>query len=145
MGDKLSIGEVRARRTDPLWRRRHKVADLTGAGLVFLLVVVPPAAAALWLPAGLAVAVAPLLAGPAALWSGGPRVGFERRTALLVAIPLVNLVVLVPAVWRGAHLHLQRWQGPLQPGWDDRVWPALAAVAVAVWLVTLAGLGVALT
>lgn len=144
MGDKISIAEARARRTDPVWRRRHKLADLTGAALVVLLLAVPPAVAALSRPAGVALAGAVLIAAPAVLWWSGPRVGFERRAALLTAIPVVNLVVLALAVWRGAHLHLQRWQGPLQPAWDDRVWPAVAAAAAAIWLGVLVGVFLAL-
>ena len=145
MGDKITIAEVRARRTDPFWRRRHKLADLTGAVLVVLLLVLPPAAAVLRPPVGLPLAAALVVAAPVALWLRGPKVGLERRAALLAAIPVLNLVVLVPAVWRGAHLHLQRWQGPLQPSWDDGAWLAAGAIAAVFWLASLAGLVLALT
>lgn len=140
VGDKLTIGEARARRTDPFWRRRHKVADLEAAGLVVLLLVVPPVTAVVSPRLGLGLLLGLLVLGPAALWSGGPSVGFERRTALLVVVPVLNLVVLVPAVWRAAHLHLQRWQGPLEPRWDDGVWRVVAPAAVVVWLLSVGGL-----
>jgi len=134
VGDKISIAEARARRTDPVWRRRHKLADLAGAGFVVLLVVLPPLTAAVWRPVGAAADVALLVLAPAALWLRGPIGGFERRAAFLVVIPGLNLVVLVPAVWRAAHLHLQHWQGPLEPGWDDTVWRVVGSLAVVVWL-----------
>jgi hypothetical protein len=140
VGDKLTIGEARARRTDPVWRRRHKLADLTGIALVALLLVALPVAAALG-PSPFAVAaLALLVVAPVAIWLQGPVVGLERRAALLVAIPVVNLVVLVPAVWRTAHLHLQRWQGPLDPRWDDSVWRLVGAAALVLWLATVAAL-----
>ena len=132
--DRITIAEVRARRTDPVWRRRHQLADLRGLASVVVLLVLPPAAWLLWRPVGLGLAATVLLAGPAALWSSGPQVGLERRTAVLVAIPVLNLIVLVPAVWRSAHLGLQRWQGPLQPGWTDGVWVVATVVGVACWL-----------
>jgi len=132
--DRITIAEVRARRTDPVWRRRHQLADLRGLALVVGLLVLPPVAWLLWRPLGLGLVATVLLAGSAALWSSGPQVGLERRTALLVAIPVLNLIILVPAVWRSAHLGLQRWQGPLQPGWSDGVWAVAAVVGVACWL-----------
>ncbi len=132
--DRITIAEVRARRTDPVWRRRHQRADLRALALIVVLLVLPPVAWLLWRPLGLGLAATVLLAGPAALWSSGPKVGLERRTAVLVAIPVLNLIVLVPAVWRSAHLGLQRWQGPLQPGWSDGVWVVAAVVGAACWL-----------
>jgi len=132
--DRITIAEVRARRTDPVWRRRHQLADLRGLSLVVGLLVLPPLAWLFWRPLGLGLAITVLVAGAAALWSSGPKVGLERRTSVLVAIPLLNLVVLVPAVWRSAHLGLQRWKGPLQPGWSDGVWVVAAVVGVACWL-----------
>ncbi|MEO5679725.1 MAG: hypothetical protein ABIS47_08650 [Acidimicrobiales bacterium] len=134
MGDKITIAEARARRTDPAWRRRHRLADLRGAGLVLLLLVGPSLGAALWEPLRLASGLALLVVLPAALWLGGPVVGLERRTAVLVAIPVLNLMVLVPAAWRLAHLGIQRWQGPLEPPWGDGVWLGTAALGVACWL-----------
>lgn len=145
VGDKLTIGEARARRTDPSWQRRHKVADLEAAGLVGLLLVVPPVAAVVWPRLGLGLLLALVVVGPAALWWGGPSVGFERRAALLVVVPVLNLMVLVPAVWRAAHLHLQRWQGPLDPRWDDGVWRGVAAASAVVWLLSVGGLVLLLT
>ncbi len=140
MGDKISIAEVRARRSDPVWVRRHKLADLTGAAVVVLLVVVPALAAALWRPYGLAAAAAAVLVvAPAVLWLRGPTVGLERRAALLVAVPGVNLIVLVPAAWRAAHLHVQRWQGPLEPRWDDSVWRLVGPLAALCWLAGVGG------
>ena len=139
VGDKITIAQARVRRTDPRWRRRHTQADITGIALVTLLVVLPPVAAALWPPLGLALVALLLVVAPAALWWRGPKVGLERRTALLVAVPVANLVALVPAVWRAAHLHLQRWQGPLQPDWDDRTWIAAGALATLLWVVAVAG------
>ena len=105
-----------------------------------LLVTVPPIVGALWRPLGVAAVLLLLVAAPAALWWRGPTVGFERRAALLVAVPILNLIVLVPAVWRAAHLHLQHWQGPLEPRWDDKVWLAAGAAAALLWLAAVAGL-----
>lgn len=139
MGDKISIAEARARRLDPVWRRRHKVADLTGIALVALLFVLL-IARLFWPPLQLLLAVAVLVAAPAALWWRGPKVGLDRRTAFLMAVPILNLFVLVPAVWRAAHLHLQRWQGPLQPPWGDGVWLVMAIVGVGFWLAGAVGL-----
>lgn len=139
MGDKVSIAQARVRRSDPRWRRRHTQADITGIALVVLLVTVPPLALALWRPVGLAIVVLLLVVAPAAVLWRGPQVGLERRAALLVAVPLANLVTLVPAVWRAAHLHLQRWQGPLQPGWDDSTWWAAGAVGALLWVAAAAG------
>lgn len=138
--DRLTIAEVRARRTDPVWRRRHRLADLWGLTLVVALLVVPPVAWLLWRPLGFGLSATILLAAPAALWRRGPVVGLERRTAALVAVPVVNLIVLVPAVWRWAHLGLQRWQGPLQPGWSDGVWTVAVIAGSACWLSAAAGL-----
>jgi len=138
--ERLTIAEVRARRTNPEWRRRHRLADLSGLALVVLLLVAPPVAGALWRPLGLGLGALILVGGPVALWVCGPSVGLERRTALLVAVPVLNLFVLVPAVWRAAHLGLQRWQGPLEPPWGDTVWIVVAVVGVACWLAAVAGL-----
>lgn len=132
--DRISIAEARARRTDPVWRRRHQLADLRGLALVVLLVVLPPLGWLLWRPLGLGLGATILLGAPAALWWAGPAVGLERRTAALVAVPGLNLIILVLAVWRSAHLGLQRWQGPLQPGWSDTVWTSAAVVGIACWL-----------
>lgn len=140
MGDKISIAEARIRRSDPTWRRRYKQADLTGIALVVLLLVGPPVAGLLWPPLGLALSGLLLLGAPVALWTSGPAVGLERRTALLVAVPVLNLFVLVPAVWRSAHLGIQRWQGPLEPPWVDGVWWVAGAVGVVCWLAAAASL-----
>ncbi len=140
MSEKISIAEARARRADPAWRRRHQMADLRGIALVVLLLVVPPVAGALSRSAGVAVWATVLVGGPAALWWRGPVVGLERRSALLVAVPGLNLFVFVPAVWRLAHLGLQRWQGPLEPRWSDRVWLVVAPIGVLCWLASVASL-----
>jgi hypothetical protein len=134
VGNRLTIAEVRARRSDPVWRRRHKVADITGAFLVVLLLALHVVGVLLWRPVGAAMLLALLVAGPAAIWSGGPRVGFERRAALLAGAPVLNLAVLVLAVWRAAHLHLQRWHGPLEPRWDDTVWTGAGIAAGLCWV-----------
>lgn len=144
VGDKLTIAEVRARRTDPVWRRRHKIADISGIALVAAVLVGPLLLSLLWPPLGAAAALVVLVGSAAGLWSSGPRVGFERRAALLVAIPILGLFVLVPASWRAAHLHLQRWRGPLEPPWGDTAWLALAALGVVCWAATVAGLVLAL-
>ena len=144
MGDKITIAEARARRTDPVWRRRQKLTDVTGLVLVGLLLVVPPVAGLLWPPAGVAVAALILLVAPPLLWLRGPLVGLERRAALLVAVPALNLFVLGAAVWRFAHLGIQRWQGPLQPRWDDGVWWAVGALGIALWVASVVGLGLSL-
>ena len=144
MGDKITIAEARVRRTDPVWRRRQKLTDLTGLVLVVLLLVVPPGARLLWPPAGVAVAALILLAAPPLLWLRGPIVGLERRTALLVAVPVINLFVLGAAVWRFAHLGHQRWQGPLEPRWGDGVWWVAGVVGVALWVASAASLGLSL-
>ena len=144
MGDKITIAEARARRTDPVWRRRHKLADLGGIALVVLLLLLFLFSGLLWRHLGIAVAVALLLGAPPALWWRGPVVGLERRTALLVAVPLLNLFVLVPAVWRFAHLGLQRWQGPLEPQWGDGVWWVVGALGVALWLTSATSLALSL-
>jgi len=145
VGDKISIAEARVRRTDPVWRRRHKLADFIGGGLVVLLVVLPSASVALWPPLGVAMVVGLLVGAPVALWFRGPAVGLDRRAALLVAVPILNLFVLVPAVWRAAHLHLQHWQGPLEPRWENPVWFVVGAVAAVAWLASIAGLARSLT
>lgn len=137
--DRITIAEIRARRTDPVWRRRHRLADMWGLALVVALLVAPPVAWLLWRPLGLGLSATILLVAPTALWWRGPVVGLERRAAALVAVPVLNLIVLVPAVWRGAHLGLQRWQGPLQPGWSDGVWAVAVAAGVACWLTAVAG------
>lgn len=137
--DKISIAEARNRRTDPVWRRRHKAADITAASLVAVVVLVPVVAQLLWPPFGAVLAVAVLLGTAGALWGDGARVGFERRAAFLVGIPVVNLLVVVPATWRVAHLHLQRWQGPLEPRLDEQLWLAASVVGGLCWLATLAG------
>ena len=138
--DRLTIAEVRARRTDPVWRRRHRLADLWALALVVLLLVAPLVAGALWRPLGLGLSAVILVGGPLALWARGPSVGLERRTALLVAVPVLNLIVLVPAVWRAAHLGLQRWQGPLEPPWSDTVWAVATVGGVACWLAAVAAI-----
>ena len=144
VSDKISIAEARARRSDPVWRRRHKLADLTGMGLVVLLLLLPPLAGLVWRPLGVAVVAALLLGAPVSIWYRGPAVGLERRAALLVAVPVLNLFVLVPAVWRFAHLGIQRWQGPLEPPWDDATWWIAGVVGVALWVASLAGLALSL-
>ena len=144
MGDKITIAEARARRSDPVWRRRHKRADLGGIALVVLLLLLLVLSGFVWRPLGLTVAAALLLGAPAALWSRGPLVGLERRTALLVAVPVLNLFVLIPAVWRFAHLGIQRWQGPLEPRWGEGVWWVVGSVGVALWLTSVARLALSL-
>lgn len=139
VGNKISIAEARARRTDPVWRRLHKMADVAAAALVAAVVLVPVLAQLLWPPFGAVLAVAVLLAAAAAVGGSGPKVGFERRAAFLLGIPVVNLIVLVPAVWRAAHLHLQRWQGPLEPRLDDQAWLAASVLGGLCWLATLVG------
>ncbi len=145
MGDKITIAEARARRSDPVWLRRHRLADLSGAVLAVLVVVLPGAAGLLWAPLGLVVAAGFLFGAPAGLWWCGPTVGLDRRTALLVAVPFVNLFVLVAAVWRASHLHLQRWQGPVGPPWGDTAWWVLGTAGVAFWLASVVSLGLTLT
>lgn len=145
VGNKISIAEARARRTDPGWRRLHKAADLMGMGLVALVVLVPAVVQILWPPFGAVLAVVVLLGATAAVAGDGPNVGFERRAAFLLGIPFVNLLVLVPAVWRAAHLHLQHWQGPLEPRLDDQVWLAASVVGGLCWVTTLGGLAFLLT
>ena len=145
MGAKISIAEARIRRTDPLWRRRHKTADILGAVLGVLVVLVPVAAALLAPALAVVVAVAVLATGTAAVATGGPAVGFERRAAVLVVVPVVGLVILFLATWRGAHLHLQHWQGPLEPQWDENLWLAASAAAAVSWLGLAALLGLSLT
>lgn len=144
VNEKISIAEARARRADPVWRRRHRIADITGATLVALLLVVPIAAGVLWRPLGMLMFLAVSLGGPAALWLWGPKVGLERRTALLVPIPVLGLFVVVPAVWRAAHLHLQHWQGPLAPPWGDTAWAVVGTVGAVLWFVNMAGFVMAL-
>jgi len=140
VGDKITIAEARLRRTDPVWRRRQLLADIRGICLVVLLLVVPPVSGLLWPLLGNAIVAAILLVAPAALWWRGPVVGLERRSALLVAVPVLNLFVLVPAVWRLAHLGIQRWQGPLEPPWGDRMWIVAGAVGIVCWLLAVARL-----
>lgn len=139
MGDKISIAEARARRTDPVWRRLHKTADVAAAALVALVILAPAVVQILFPPFGAVLAVAVLLGAGAAVAGSGPKMGFERRTALLLGIPIVNLLILVPAVWRGAHLHLQRWRGPLEPRLDDQLWLAASVVGGLCWIATLGG------
>ena len=141
VGDKISIAEARARRSDPVWRRLHKTADLLGMGSVALVLLVPAVVQVLLPPYGAVVALAVLIGTAMAVAGSGPQVGFERRAALLLGIPLVNLLVVVPAVWRAAHLHLQHWQGPLEPRLDDGVWIAVWVAGTLGWLATLAGVG----
>jgi len=145
VGDKITIAEARVRRTDPGWRRRYKLADLGGLALVLLLLLGAPLAGLLWRPLGVACSVALLVGAPLALWSVGPVVGLERRAALLVAVPVLNLFVLVPATWRFAHLSIQRWQGPLEPPWGDGVWWVAGAVGAACWLAAVSSLVLSLT
>lgn len=140
VGDKISIAEARARRTDPVWRRRHFRADVLGITFVVLLLLLPPLSGLLWPPVARAVAAVIMLGVPAVLWWRGPEVGLERRAALLVAIPVLNLFVLIPAVWRLAHLGIQQWQGPLEPPWGDRVWIVAGAAGIACWLAALTSL-----
>lgn len=144
VGDKITIAEARARRSDPVWRRRQLLTDLGGLALIGLLLLGPPAAELVSRPLSLALGALFLLGAPAALWWRGPAVGLERRTALLVAVPVLNLFVLVPAVWRFAHLRIQRWQGPLEPPWSDGVWWAAGAAGVAFWAAGAISLGLAL-
>ncbi len=143
--DKVTIAEARARRSDPAWRRRHQLTDLRGIVLVGLLLIVPPVGGILWRPLGVAAAAAILIGAPAGLWWRGPVVGLERRTAVLAAVPVLNLVVLVPALWRLAHLGIQHWQGPLQPDLDDGAWVAAAALGIVCWLGAAALLVLSLT
>lgn len=144
MGQKISIAEARARRTDPVWRRLQKTADVAGAALVALVILVPAVIQILEPPYGAVLAVAVLLGAAAVVAASGPKVGFERRTALLLGIPIVNLLILVPAVWRGAHLHLQRWQGPLEPRLDDQTWLVASAIGGLCWIATLGGVALLL-
>lgn len=145
MGEKISIAEARARRADPVWRRRHHFADLRGIALVVLLLLGPLVAGMLSRPLGLAISAAFLIGAPALIWWRGPEVGLERRSALLVAVPVLNLFVLVPAAWRLAHLSLQHWQGPLEPPWGDGVWLVAGAVGGVCWLAAAASLVLSLT
>lgn len=145
MNEKISLAEARARRADPVWQRRHRMADITGAVLVALLFLVPLVAGLVSLTVGLLVAVSVLIGATAAVGASGPTVGMERRAALLVGIPIVGGLVLVPSVWRAAHLHLQHWQGPLQPPWENGPWIAAAVVSGLSWLATAVGLLLLLT
>ena len=135
-----TIDETRRRLASPQWRRQEREGHAVG----ILLIVLPFLLGAglnvadLY-PLGLLVSAVPLVAVPVVLWRFGPRFGFDRRAAFLVALPVLGLFVHVALAWRLGHHRTRTWKS-IEPTWGRNVWAVLTVVGILswIWLVTRA-------
>ncbi len=135
---KETIDGTRRRLASPEWRRQER----EGHAVAILLLVLPSLlgagiATAGPPPLGLLVSVVFLVAEPALLWRVGPRFGFDRRAACLVAVPVLGLFVHVAFAWRLGHHRTRTWK-TLEPSWGRNAWTVLTVVGVLSWIWTVA-------
>ncbi len=137
---KETIAQTRRRLASPEWRRQEREGHAVG----ILLLVLPSLlgagiAAAGPYPLRLLVSVVFLVAEPALLWRFGPRFGFDRRAAFLVAVPVLGLFVQFAFAWRLGHHRTRTWK-TLEPSWGRNVWAVLTVVGILSWTWTVARL-----
>ena len=70
---------------------------------------------------------------PALLWRVGPRFGFNRRAAVLVAVPVLGLFVQVAFAWRLGHHRTRTWK-TLEPSWGRNAWAVPTVVGILSWI-----------
>lgn len=93
---KETIDETRRRLASPEWRRHEREGHVVGVLLLVLPFLLASAFSAAGLrPVGLMLSAVPLVVVPAVLWSAGPRFGFDRRAAVLVAVPVLGVLYVV--------------------------------------------------
>ena len=131
---KETIDETRRRLASPEWRRQEREGHAIGVLLLVLPFLLGAGldAADLY-PLGMLVSAVPLLAVPVVLWRFGPRFGFDRRAAVLVAVPVLGLFVHVALAWRIGHHRTRTWN-TLEPTWGRNVWAVLTAVGILSWI-----------
>ena len=131
---KETIDQTRRRLASPDWRRQEREGHAVGILLLVLPFLLGAGlnAADLY-PLGLLVSVVFLVAQPALLWRFGPRFGFDRRSAFLVALPVLGVFVHVAFAWRLGHHHTRTWK-TLEPAWGRNVWAVLTVVGILSWI-----------
>lgn len=112
--------------------------DAFGVAAEIAFFVVPGALGFVWRPLAVVAELVLFVTVPVAVWKHGPQVGIDRRAAVLVGIPLLDLFVIVPALWRWAHQPLPVSSGPLEPAWGRVAWTVMTPVGVACWLGVIA-------
>ncbi|MEJ7765969.1 MAG: hypothetical protein WKF86_10770 [Acidimicrobiales bacterium] len=129
-----TIDETRRRLASPQWRRQEREGHVVGILLLVLPFLLSAGLNAADLhPLGLLVSAVPLVAVPAVLWRFGPRFGFDRRAAVLVAVPVLGLFVHVALAWRLGHHRTRTWK-TLEPSWGRTAWTVLTVVGVISWI-----------
>jgi len=131
---KETIDETRRRLASPEWRRQEREGHAVGILLLVLPSLVGAGIATAGPhPLGLLVSAVFLVAEPALLWRIGPRFGFDRRAAFLVALPVLGLFVHVAFAWRLGHHRTRTWK-TLEPTWGRNVWAVLTVVGILSWI-----------
>jgi len=130
---KETIDQTRRRLASPEWRRQEREGHVVGVMLLLLPLLLRTALSAAELRlAALMVSAVPFVAVPAVLWRAGPRFGFDRRAAAIVAIPLLGAFVYVALAWRLGHHRSRTWTKQ-EPAWGPGVWFAAIVVGGASW------------
>ncbi|HEV8115489.1 MAG TPA: hypothetical protein VGP53_04565, partial [Acidimicrobiales bacterium] len=122
----------------PEWRRQEREGHAVGILLLVLPSLLGAGLGAAHLgPLRLVGSAVPLFVVPALLWRVGPRFGFDRRAACLVAVPVLGLFVHVAFAWRLGHHRTRTWK-TLEPSWGRNAWTVLTVVGVLSWIWTVA-------
>jgi len=133
-----SIDETRRRLASPEWHRQEREGHAVGILLLVLPFLLGAGAVAAGLrPLGLLVSTVPLVVVPVVLWRAGPRFGFDRRAAVLVAVPVFGTFVHVALAWRIGHHRTRSWSSR-EPPWGRSAWTVATIVGLASWAWTVA-------
>lgn len=129
-----TIDETRRRLASPEWRRQER----EGHALGILLLVLPfllgiGVQAAGLRPLSLLASAVPLVVVPVVLWRVGPRFGFDRRAAVLVAVPVFGLFVHIALAWRLGHHRTRTWK-TVEPSWGRTAWTVATVVGLLSWI-----------
>lgn len=128
-----TIDQTRRRLASPEWRRQEREGHVVGFVLLLLPLLL---SSALWAaelrPAARLVSAMPLVAAPVVLWRAGPRFGFDRRAAAIVAIPILGTFVYIALAWRLGHHRTRTWTRQ-EPSWGPGVWRAAIVAGLASW------------
>jgi len=140
---KETIDETRRRLASPVWRRQEREGHALGVLLLVLPILLGVGAGAAHLRLLGATVSAVLLVGvPAVLWRCGPRFGFDRRAAVLVAVPVFGLFVHVTLAWRLGHHRTGTWTTQ-EPSWGRGAWTVATVAGVVSWVWTLSRIALA--
>lgn len=132
--EKETIDQTRRRLASPEWRRQEREGHVVGVMLLLLPLLLRTAFSAAELrPAAVVVGAVPFVAAPVLLWQMGPRFGFDRRAAAIVAIPVIGTFLYIALAWRLGHHRTRTWTN-VEPTWGSGVWRAAMVAGGASWV-----------